>query len=120
MTKIDLNNKRFAAVSNSETGEVSGETVFYYQQRGNLVSAEYYGGDIVFGTLIAKVLDDERLDMRYQHLNKSGDLMTGKCISTPQLLADGRIRLYERWQWTSGDLSTGVSVLEEIPHPAGR
>lgn len=30
MTKISYDNKRFVSVSNSDTGEVDEETVFYY------------------------------------------------------------------------------------------
>lgn len=52
--------------------------------------------------------------MRYQHLNKQGTLMTGVCHSTPEILADERLRLYEKWQWTSGDLTKGESIIEEI------
>lgn len=114
MNKINYDNKKFAAIENSETGEVSGETIFHYRQTGDLVWAEYAGGEIKFGTLIAKVLEKDYLEMRYQHLNKSGELMTGKCFSAPEILADGRIRLYEKWQWTSGDLSKGESIIEEI------
>ena len=40
--------------------------------------------------------------------------MTGKCISKPEVLASGKIRLYETWEWTSGDKSSGESILEEI------
>ena len=114
MNKINYNNKKFASISNAETGEVSGETVFHYRQKNDLVWAEYAGGEILFGNLIAKVLKDDCLEMRYQHLNKSGELMTGKCFSTPKILADGRIRLYEIWQWMCADFSTGESVVEEI------
>ncbi len=114
MSKTNYDNKKFASVANSETGEVSSETIFHYHQKDDLVWAEYSGGEIVFGNLIAKVLENSALEMRYQHLNKSGDLMTGKCISIPEILADGRIRLYEKWQWTSGDLSSGESIIEEI------
>lgn len=114
MSKINYDNKKFASIENSETGEVSGETVFHYHQKDDLAWAEYAGGEIVFGKLIAKVLENDCLEMRYQHLNKSGELMTGKCFSTPEILADGRIRLYEKWQWTSGDLSNGESIIEEI------
>ena len=64
--------------------------------------------------MIAKVFDDDSLEMRYQHLNKKGEFMTGKCDSKPEVLADGRIRLYEKWQWTSGDYSTGESIVEEV------
>ncbi len=111
--KINYDNKKFASVENSESGEVSSETVFHYHQKDNLVWAEYAGGGIVFGNLIAKVDENGNLEMRYQHLNKQGELMTGICHSTPEILADGRIRLYEKWQWTSGDLSEGESIIEE-------
>ena len=111
---ISYDGRTFRTVSNSETGEVGDGTLFHYHQKENLVWAEYSGGQIRLGTLIAKVLDDGSLDMRYQHINANGELMTGICRSTPELLPDGRIRLHEKWQWTSGDLSSGESVIEEI------
>jgi hypothetical protein len=111
---INYNNRKFVSLSNSETGEVSSETIFHYHQKDNLVWAEYEGGEIVFGTLIAKVLENSVLEMRYQHLNKHGELMTGKCLSTPEIIENGKIRLHEKWQWTSGDFSTGESIIEEI------
>ncbi|MGI8641962.1 MAG: n-acetylglutamate synthase [Pyrinomonadaceae bacterium] len=114
MTNTNYDNKLFSSVNNSETGEVSSATVFHYHQKDNLIWAEYAGGGIVFGTLMAKCDEDGNLDMRYQHLNTSGDLMTGICQSTPEILADGRIRLYEKWQWTCGDFSKGESIIEEI------
>jgi hypothetical protein len=52
--------------------------------------------------------------MRYHPVNDAGELMTGRCRSTPELLPDGRLRLHERWQWTSGDGSEGESVVEEV------
>ena len=112
--RFNFDNRKFRPVANSAGGDVGGETVFHYHQDGELVWAEYSGGEIVFGTLIAKCRYDGTLDMRYQHLNQSGELMTGECISTPERLADGRIRLHEKWRWTSGDLSTGESGIEEI------
>lgn len=113
MNKINYDKRVFKSVSNSETGEVSDETTFYYHQKDNLVWAEYSGGAIVFGTLIAKILENGVLEMRYQHLNRNDELMTGKCFSTPEILPDGKIRLREKWQWTSGDLSAGESIIEE-------
>lgn len=114
MSKINYNNRVFKSVSNSATGEVSSETTFHYYQIENTVWAEYSGGEIAFGHLLAKVLDNGSLEMSYHHLNKNSDLMTGNCRSTPEILPDGRIRLYEKWQWTSGDLSTGESIIEEV------
>jgi len=114
MSKINYDNRFFASIQNSESGEVSPATVFHYHQTNDLVWAEYKGGEIVFGSLIAKADDKGNLEMRYQHLNKQGELMTGKCFSAPEILSDGRIRLYEKWQWTSGDFSAGESIIEEI------
>lgn len=95
--KINYDNRFFASVQNSETGEVSAETVFHYHQKDDLVWAGYKGGEIVFGSLIAKADDNGNLEMRYQHLNAKGELMMGKCFSTPEITPDGRIRLYEKW-----------------------
>jgi hypothetical protein len=111
---INYNNRIFRSVENSKTGEVSSETTFHYHQENDIVWAEYSGGAIVHGQLIAKVLSDNSIEMRYQHINKSGELMTGECVSTPEILADGRVRLHENWRWTCGDRSTGESIVEEI------
>jgi hypothetical protein len=113
MSKINYDNKTFASIQNSETGEVGAETVFHYHQKDNLIWAEYWGGSIVFGNLIGKIADNETLEIRYQHLNQNGELMTGRCFSTPETLSDGRIRLREKWRWTSGDFSEGESIVEE-------
>ncbi len=111
---INYDNKKFRSVQNSESGEVGAETVFLYHQNRDLVWAEYQGGSIVRGQLIATADENGVLDMRYQHINADYKLMTGTCVSTPEILPDGRIRLREKWQWTSGDLSAGESVIEEI------
>jgi hypothetical protein len=112
--RINYNNRRFVSVSNSDNGEVSSATVFDYHQEGDVVWATYRGGAIVFGSLVAKVDKDDCLDMRYQHLNSAGEFMTGRCRSMPEILPDGRLRLREVWQWTSGDFSQGESVIEEV------
>jgi len=111
---INYHNKVFRSVSNSGSGEVNEETQFHYQQWGRIVTATYRGGSIQQGQLIATVDETGTLDMRYQHVNDKGELMTGKCISIPEILDNGKLRLHERWQWTSGDYSSGTSVVEEI------
>ena len=111
----NLDGKVFRSVSNTENGEVGAETLFHYRQNADIVTADYSGGRIVAGHLIAKVLADGRLDMRYHHVNDEGELMLGQCISSPERLPDGRLRLHEKWQWLSGDLSSGESAIEEVP-----
>ena len=112
--KINYNGRRFRSRTNSDTGDVGPETVFHYHQDDRTVWAEYSGGDIQKGFLIAACDEDGVLDMRYQHIDVNGELKTGKCRSTPQITDDGRLRLYEKWEWTCGDRSSGESVIEEI------
>lgn len=114
---LSLDDRLFRSLQNSATGEVSPSTVFHYHQDGNLVWAEYAGGAIRAGRLLAVVQADGSLDMRYHHVNQDGVLMTGVCLSVPEVLPDGRIRLHECWQWTSGDCSSGQSVVEELHRP---
>jgi hypothetical protein len=115
---IDYHDRRFASVSNSSTGDVGAGTVFHYRQQGDVVWATYEGGDIACGTLIARVLEDGSLDMRYQHVTRDGVIKTGRCASQPEVLVDGRIRLHERWQWTEGSTASGESIVEEVNVPA--
>ena len=114
MSAISYDGRRFQSVENTANGEVSGATTFAYRQRADIVWATYEGGGIAFGTLVATVDEAGGLDMRYSHVNDAGELRTGVCESTPEVLADGRLRLHERWRWTSGDESKGTSTLEEV------
>ena len=112
--EYNLEGKVFRSVSNTDNGEVGACTRFHYRQAGDIVTADYTGGGIKAGHLIAKVLAGGQLDMRYHHLNDKGDFMLGKCLSTPERLPDGRLRFKEQWQWLSGDMSTGSSEIEEV------
>ena len=111
---VDYEGRRFRSVENSASGEVGPGTVFEYRQDGNIVSATYEGGGVRSGVLIATADGGGNLDARYAHVNASGGLMTGECRTKPEKLPDGRLRLHEEWRWTSGDGSSGRSVVEEI------
>ncbi|MBD8490528.1 n-acetylglutamate synthase [Echinicola sp. CAU 1574] len=112
--KINYNNKRFRSISNSGNGEVSSETFFEYKQEGTILTGTYSGGEIIKGQLLGKVNDQGVIAMNYHHLNTKGQLMSGCCKSVPEFLENGKIKLLESWQWTSGDGSVGQSVIEEI------
>lgn len=110
---IDYNGKTFSPVSNTANGETSGETVFVYKQMGNILTAEYSGGKIKKGHLIGLVDENGNIDMRYHQINEKDEMMTGICQSRPEFMQNGKIRLHESWQWTSGDRSSGKSTIEE-------
>src|SRR5262245_15636309 len=111
---INYDGRRFRARSNTPNGDTSEATIFEYRHLGDIVWATYSGGPVKFGTLVASVLADGSLDMRYQHLDEAGLFKTGKCRSRLEVLADGRYCLHEEWQWSSPDTSSGRSVIEEI------
>jgi hypothetical protein len=110
---MNYNNKNFRPVTNTENSETSTETLFKYKQTGNILTSEYSGGKITYGHLIGVVDKFGNIEMRYHQVNVKGELITGICYSKPELLPSGKIRLYESWQWTSGDKSKGESIIEE-------
>jgi len=111
---MNYHNKKFKVLANTDNGETSLETIFHYKQEGNILTSSYSGGKIVKGHLIGLVTENGIIEMRYHQINTNGDLMTGICSSKPELISDGKIKLHERWEWTSGDFSKGSSVLIEI------
>jgi hypothetical protein len=111
---MNYNNKKFRPISNTENGETSRETLFHYKQVGNILTSEYSGGKIKQGHLIGLVDSSGKIKMRYHQVNDQDELMTGICISTPEILENGKIRLHENWEWTSGDHSKGTSIIEEV------
>lgn len=112
--EVHLHNKFFTSISNTENGEVGEGTLFHYRQEGKTIWATYKGGGIVFGTLSGKMNENGLLEFHYQHRNLRDEWMSGSCLSSPEILEDGRIRLHEKWQWSSGDRSKGESVIEEM------
>jgi hypothetical protein len=110
---MNYNDKIFRPISNTENGEISNQTLFHYKQEGNILTAVYSGGKIKFGHLIGLVDSSGNIEMRYHQVNDQNELMTGICQSKPEILNNGKIRLHESWEWTSGDKSKGISILEE-------
>ena len=110
---INYNNKIFRPIKNSEKGETSNDTVFLYKQVGDILTSEYSGGKIVKGHLIGIVDKYGNINMVYHQVNDKNQIMTGKCTYKPEIQENGKIRLYENWEWTSGDCSKGRSTIEE-------
>lgn len=106
-----LHGKKFVALSNSEGGEVSADTIFNYREEDGVVWATYGGGEIVFGTLSGRRTGDE-LTFLYHHENRKGKFLSGKC-RTIITMKDEKLHLHETWEWTCNDCSTGTSVLIE-------
>ena len=101
-------------MSNSGNGEVSNATLFHYRQNGAAIMASYSGGSIREGTLLGQIDEDGVLTFSYQHYNMENEFRTGRCVSTPEFLGNGKLRYHESWEWTNGLAGTGTSVIEEV------
>lgn len=112
--KINYHGRKFCGITNTPNGQVSGDTIFHYHQKGNILTANYYGGMIEHGHMLGVVNDDNSLLFSYHHLDTGGHLKSGYCASTPELLSNGKIRLHENWQWTYGGEGNGESIVEEM------
>lgn len=113
MNDINFNNKTFALVENSQKGKVNHETVFKYKQEGDLVTADYYGGTIRYGKIIAK-LKEEKLLMLYQCLTAENELKAGKGIAKVSFTNTGKLKLELDWEWITDIKENGKSTFIEI------
>ena len=110
--EISLDDRTLVGVANTEDGEVSGETIFEFEQEGERIYANYSGGDIVDGHLVG-TFDGNEWDIRYTQINTNQETASGHSVGIVKLLDDGRIRVEDEWEWESQD-GSGESVLEEV------
>ncbi len=113
MDNYDFNNKKFALIENSESGQVNSETIFEYSQDNNLITANYYGGTIKYGKIIADMKGDE-LNMLYQCLTTYNILKAGKAIAKISKTDTGKIKLSLNWEWLTNGNEKGKSEYIEI------
>lgn len=113
MSEFNFNNKIFSLLENSENGKVNSETIFKYKQEGNLVTADYYGGSIKYGKIIAH-LSNKTLDMLYQCITIENELKAGKAIAKISLTNHNKIKLKLNWEWLGIKNESGIS--EYIEH----
>lgn len=108
-----LDGRQFRPRDTVADGEVSAETLFEYHEEGDVIWARYKGGAVRLGFLVGTRAGDE-LDFRYTQVNEDGQSASGHCRSEVEVLDDGRLKLYETWEWESRD-GRGTCVVEEVP-----
>jgi hypothetical protein len=101
------------AVATAETGEVSAATLFTFSQTGTTVWARYEGGAIEVGYLVGTFAAG-RLVFRYAQVDRLGDVHGGRSTCDLHMLADGRLRIVEHFQWESRE-GSGTNVFEQTP-----
>jgi hypothetical protein len=89
------------------------ETFFEYKLQDNLVTADYFGGTIKYGKIIAELKEDE-LNMLYQCFTTDNQLKAGKAIAKISMTDKGKIKLNLNWEWLTNGNEKGVSEYIEI------
>jgi len=108
----NFQNKTFLLVENAANGTVNQDTIFKYQQNGDLVTADYKGGTVIYGKIIARLQGDQLL-MRYQCLTIENTFKVGKAIAQITQLPDGKLQLSLDWEWIDGGIGKGQSIYIE-------
>jgi hypothetical protein len=110
---IDYDGRRFSSAAAETADPAGGVPVGHYHQTGDLVWAEFSGGAVRAGRLVGRCATDSVIEAAYCQLLSDGAVVAGRLSSRPHVLADGRVRLEERWRRDDG--SAGTSWIEELP-----
>ena len=95
------------------------EPVVTYRQEGDLLWAEIpVGGGVRRGSLAGRCAPDGTLDFAYCMVLGDGEVVSGRCHSTPVPRPGGGVGLREEWERYGPNAATGVSYLTEVdPEP---
>jgi hypothetical protein len=95
--------------------EDAAEPVVTYRQERDLLWAEIpAGGSVRRGSLAGRCAPDGTLDFAYCMVLDDGEVVSGRCHSTPIRRPGGGIRLREEWERYGPNAATGVSYLTEV------
>lgn len=114
---IDYDGKRFRKVLESGTGgpaEPGDAPVAVYHQDGDLVWAEFRGGDVRRGSLAGTRDEAGTLVLSYSMVLSTGEVISGRSTNVPEVLDDGRLRLHETWVRHEPHAASGLSCIEEV------
>ena len=83
---------------------------------------EASGGSVRRCALAGTTDEHGTITLGYTMVLDDGEVVVGRCVSTPETLPDGRIRLREEWERYLPVPETGVSFMEELVnhHRPGR
>src|SRR4051812_34973369 len=90
----------------------------YYQQTGDLVSAEVTGGPVLRGGLVGTCSADGTLNLAFAFILTTREVVSGPTVNLPNVEPHGRLVLREEWQRYGQHPASGVSYLEEVRAPA--
>lgn len=89
-----------------------GSVIGHYHQQDDLITAEFSGESVLTGRLVGLADAAGVINASYCQVMRDGEIVAGRCVSTPTVLADGRVRLSEQWHRIDG--TSGISQITEI------
>ncbi|KLL10341.1 MULTISPECIES: hypothetical protein [Protofrankia] len=89
-------------------------TVARYHQDGDLVWADFAGGQVRRGAIIGTCGPEGTLRLSYTMALVDGRVISGHTVNTPQRDDGGRLVLREEWERYGAHAEAGVSYLEEV------
>lgn len=105
---IDYDGRRFRTAGGGDG------TIARYRQDGDLVWADFAGGQVRCGAVTGTCDADGTLRLAYVMVLSGGELICGQTVTTPQQDADGRLTLREQWQRYGPNAAAGITYLEEV------
>ncbi len=109
---MNLDHTQFRVSSTAENGVVSSETRLALEQRGSRILGRYSGGSILRGYLVG-TLTGSVLQFRFTQREVAGQIHGGRSVCELERLGDGRLRLHERFTWTTR-VGSGTNTFDEL------
>jgi hypothetical protein len=110
---VSLDRVRMFVSSTANSGVVDVQTRIAFNQRGRRVIGTYQGGRIRRGVLVG-ALSGAVLTFRYLQVEASGEIHGGRSTCDVLRTIEGRLRVVERFSWTTRD-GSGTNVFDELP-----
>lgn len=110
---VNLDSVTMFVSSTANSGVVDARTRIAFRQHGLRVVGRYQGGRVRRGVLTGAV-SGVVLTFRYLQVEVSGAIHGGRSTCDIARTTEGRLRIVERFEWTTGE-GRGTNVFDELP-----
>jgi hypothetical protein len=109
---LTLDGVEMYVTSTAAQGVVGAGTRLRFQQKGSRLIGRYAGGAVRRGCLVGR-MSGGYLVFRYAQVEASGQVHAGRSVCEIFRTAAGRLRVVERFVWTTRD-GRGTNVFDEF------
>ena len=114
---MNLNNKYFKIIDNSDHGLVNHHTIFSFFETNKIITADYSGGGIIHGHIIGIRDSSHQITINYQCITDDFLLKSGKANVRLNKNNKGLIEMNLDWEWHDNNEKKGQSHYIEISKP---